>query len=317
MGKTVYSVSSSGPVFASILKDAGFELITTDGTLDMDHFRTCDVLVPGKAVITREMLEEAQNLKLISKFGVGMDRIDLDACTELGIWACNTPLVNYVSVAEHTVALLLAACKQLYPISIALHNDHPAWAEAHQNRAIELNGKTISLIGFGHIGRYVARLLSGFEMNIIAYDPYVPEDKVPPYVVLTRDLDEALMKGDFVSIHVSGEKSTRHLIGERELSLMKPTAIFLNTTRGFVVDEQALIRALKEEKIAGAALDVFEKEPVIGINELLLMDNVIATPHNAANTPEASLRSQRDAAANILDYYEGKEPRFAVNKPTI
>ena len=231
------------------------------------------------------------------------------------IWACNTPLGNYIDVAEHTAALILAAAKNLYPVSMKLHTETPDWKGAASFPSIELAGKNLSLIGFGHIGQRVARLFSNFDMNITAYDPFIPEDAVPDYVRLVRNLDDALKDADFVSVHAAGQKSTEHLVGEHEFSMMKPTAIFINTTRGFVIDEEALIKALKEKKIAGAALDVFTKEPVTEYNELLTMDNVIATPHIAAHTPEATRRSNLAAAENLIAFFAGKRPPYALNEP--
>ncbi|MBQ9048676.1 MAG: hypothetical protein IJ120_12340 [Solobacterium sp.] len=315
MNKLVYFYTPGGELVNRLLTEAGFEIVNGNGTVDHELLAKCDALVPGKGVFRRDLLEEAKNLKIISKFGVGMDRIDIDACTELGIWACNTPLVNYVAVSEHTAALLLAAAKRFLPVVSRVHREEPDWFGAHKFTSIELMGKTLALIGFGHIGQRVARLFSTFEMNIVAYDPFADDSAFPDYVTRVHTLDEAAACADFVSVHAAGEKSTEHLIDAHFLSLMKPTAILINTTRGFVVDEEALIKALQEKRIAGAALDVFNTEPVTGRNELMCMENVITTPHCAANTPEARLRSQRDAAANIIACFNGERPPFALNNP--
>ncbi len=317
MNKTVYFYSPAGPEVSAILHQHGYTITEGDGTaIDPRLLAECDIYVPGKSVVTREVLQAAPKLKLISKAGVGMDRVDLEACTEMGIWAANTPLVNYITVAEHAVTLILAAAKQIYPISLRLRAETPDWKAAFKAaKAIELCGKTVALIGFGHIGRRTARLLSGFDMHILAYDPYTDKTSVPDYVTLTETLEEALQSADIVSIHAAGSDSTRHLIGEKELAMMKPTAILVNTTRGFVIDEQALIKALNDHVIAGAALDVFEKEPADPDNPLFRMENVLATPHSAANTPESSLRSQQAVAENILTYAESGIPVYACNRP--
>ena len=315
MAKCVYLVRDEGERIKEILAQKGYEIIVGNGKLDDSALARCDAIVPGKAYITAEVLDKAPNARIVSKFGVGMDRTDIDACTARGIYAANTPTANFVSVAEHTVALMLAAAKKVAQISRCMHHDSPDWDGARLFQGIELSGKTLTLIGFGNIGGRVAKLLSGFEMRILAYDPYTPEDRVPEYVELTRDLDYALSQGDFVSIHVAGTASTKGLIGEHELAQMKKSAIIVNTTRGFVIDEPALIVALQNGVIAGAALDVFTQEPLGPGNPLMTMENVVATPHNAANTPEARLRAQIDCAENIIQCFEEGRPRRALNNP--
>ena len=313
MNELVYMISDKKNPAGDYLKEAGFNVVIKALPIDEELLSQAYALVPGFININEEILQKAKNLKIISKFGVGMDRIDIPACTRHHVAACNTPLSNYISVAEHTLALILGAAKKLYPISINLHKTDPDWAKSRYS-AIELYGKTISIIGFGNIGKRVARLLSGFDMNIIAYDPYGDENNVPEYVEFTRDLDYALKQADFVTIHASGD-SAHHLIGEKQLSLMKQEAILINTTRGHVIDEEALIKALKEKRIAGAAFDVFAKEPIDAGNELLEMENVLVTPHNAAHTPEASMRSQYEVAQNIIDFRDsGTIPKTALNR---
>ena len=317
MKKCVYLVVDEGERVREILASQGYELIVGNGTLDDDALARCDAIIPGKAYITDEVLQKAPKVQIISKFGVGVDRIDVDACSTRGVYVANTPTSNYVSVAEHTAALLLAAAKQLYPISKRLHEKGSGWVNAKLFQGMELSGKTLSIIGFGNIGRRVAKLMSCFEMEIIAYDPFTVESSVPDHVQLTRSLEYALSKGDFVSLHVAGSSDTRHLIGANELAAMKSNAILINTTRGFVVNEADLIDALQKGIIAGAALDVFSEEPTAEDNPLLYMDNVIATPHNAANTPEARMRAQIACAENIIECFEGKQPTWALNSPAL
>lgn len=306
-------VVDEGKQVRDILTEKGYHLIVGNGTLEEAHLKECDAIIPGKAYITEEVLAQAPNLKIVSKFGVGVEKIDIPACTSRGIYVTNTPTANFTSVAEHTVMLLLAAAKKMHPISMHLSGANVDWFSAKQYQGTELSGKILSLIGFGNIGRQVAKLLSCFGMHIIAYDPYIEENRVPDYVELTRDLEYALSMGDFVSLHVAGIDSTRHLMNEKTLVKMKPNAILINTTRGFVIDETALITALQKGVIAGAALDVFETEPALSDNPLLHMENVIATPHNAGNTPEARLRAQITCAENIIEFFDGSCPPYALN----
>lgn len=313
MQHCVYMVRNEGELIYKMMIEKGYEVIIGDGKLNLEFARRCDALVPGKALITEEVLENTPNLKIVSKFGVGIDRIDIPACTARNIYVSNTPMANFNSVAEHTIALILAAAKQIYPISLRLRNECPDWVGAHNCQALELAGKTLSLIGFGNIGRRVAHIISGFDMNIVAYDPYIDPTKVPDYVTLVPTLKEALKVGDFISIHVAGSDSRVHLINAAELKLMKPFAIIVNTTRGFVINETDLIDALNNGTIAGAALDVFTQEPVQDQNPLLLMENVVATPHNAANTPEARVRAQIACAKNIIACFETGKPLNSLN----
>lgn len=313
MQKCVYMVVDEGEKVRELLTAQGYALIVGNGTLDNEALGKCDAIIPGKAYITSEVLKKAPHVKIISKFGVGVEKIDIEACTARGVYVTNTPTSNFISVAEHTLMLLLSAAKKLWPISKELRTGTLSWIRAKKNQGIELNGKTISLIGFGNIGSRVARLLSCFEMKIIAYDPYTDVSRIPDYVELTRDLNYALSMGDFISIHVAGTSNTRHMIGAKELAVMKSNVILINTTRGFVVDEAALVDALNNKIIAGAALDVFEEEPLSENSPLLHMDNVVITPHNAGNTPEARLRAQITCAENIIECLNGQRPTWALN----
>ncbi|MBR0136904.1 MAG: hydroxyacid dehydrogenase [Erysipelotrichaceae bacterium] len=317
MNEIVYLVNGSRTLVRKLLEEAGFNVIAKPLPFDDELLSKAYALLPGNAPITAELLDKAPELKIIVKTGVGMDRVDIDACTERNIIAANTPLANYIAVAEHTVALILAAAKRLYPVSMKLHNDHPDWKAAREYASIELCGKTISIIGYGNIGKRVAKLLSGFDMRIIAYSPHLDIANLPEYVEGTLDMDYALSQADFVSIHASGDKA-RNLIDERELSLMKPSAILINTTRGHVINEKALINALKSNVIAGAALDVFTHEPIEDDNPLLIMDNVIATPHTAAHTPEAERKMETDIVETVINYRNtGIIPESARNKKAL
>lgn len=313
MSKLVYSVTNEGDLVEEMLREHGFEVFVGDGNLSYDILEKCDALIPGKAFVTQEVLANAPNLKIVSKFGVGVEKIDIDACTRKEIWVANTPKTNIVSVAEHTITLMLNAVKRIYPITLRLRGGQTDWKSAKSMLGMELYEKKLLLIGFGNIGRRVARMADAFEMQILVFDPYVKANSVPDYVTLVDSMEAGLKEADIVSIHVAGTAGTRHLIGAEQFEIMKSSAIVINTTRGFVVDEIALIHALKEKQIAGAALDVFEEEPIRGDNPLLTMENVVATSHSAGNTVEARIRGQIGVAENIIQCFEGRKPETALN----
>lgn len=316
MSKCVYIVRDHGSVIREELGKHGFQVIIGDGQIAAEPVSVCNVLLPGgKVTVDRSLLEQAPCLELVVKSGVGTDRIDIETCTEMGITVANTPLTNIQSVAEHTMMLMLACARKIYPISLYLRHTFPDFWCRERYEGIELSGKTLAVVGLGNIGRKVAGMAQAFGMRIIGYDPFADPAKLPEWISIETDLKTALAQADFVTLHVAGTPQTRGMIGKAELSCMKPSAILINVSRGSVVDEQALIRALENKAIAGAGLDVFASEPLQPGNPLMLMENVTATPHCAGNTADARLRTQWDCLSNILDFYDGKMPRFALNHP--
>lgn len=313
MAKLVYSVTSEGDLVEEMLREYGCEVVIGDGTLDYSILEKSDALIPCKAFVTEEVLRHAPNLKIISKFGVGVEKIDIDACTRNGVWVANTPKTNFVSVAEHTMTLMLNVVKRIYPITKHLRGERVDWKAAKGLLGSELYNKKLFLIGFGNIGKRVAKIADAFEMRILVYDPYVKAADTPDYVTLVDTMEAGLKEADIVSVHVAGTADTKHLIGEEQFAIMKPSAIIVNTTRGFVVDEAALIRALEDKRIAGAALDVFQEEPICDNNPLLAMENVVLTSHSAGNTKEARIRGQICCAENIIQCFEGRTPDAVLN----
>ncbi len=308
MNKIVYVVNDRPKKVIDILKENGFEVLVGNGEFwNEEYLSKCWALMPGRGYFTKEDLAKAPNLKLICKQGVGLDRIDVKACEERGVCVKNTPATNATSVAEHAVALMLACAKQLYPITLSIRGEVPDNSCAQKYPSCELSGKTLGIIGFGNIGRRVAKMAGGFDMKILAYEKFMSHldmSQIPADVELTDDLERVLAEADFISLHVSGVEENRNLIGKRELELMKKSAILINTTRGFVVDEDALYDALVEKRIWGAGLDVFVQEPLKPGNKLLKLENVMATVHSAANTEEARQRSYTICARTILDFAE-------------
>ncbi|MEM0006719.1 MAG: hydroxyacid dehydrogenase [Candidatus Bathyarchaeia archaeon] len=270
------------------------------------------LIITSQQHVTKKVIEAANKLKVIVKYGSkpGIDNVDLDAATRKGILVCYTPYANSDSVAEHTIALILALMKKLYITCSQLRQGK--WRDKSL-LGNELLGKTVGIIGLGSVGRKVAEKISGFKVKLLAYDPYVEEEAAKKIDVKLVDLDTLLKESDVVTIHATLTEETKHLIGERELRSMKKTAFIVNTARGAIIDEKALIKALKEGWIAGAALDVFEEEPPSPDNPLLKMENVIVTPHFASCTYEAYQREALLAAEEVLRVLKGENPKFIAN----
>lgn len=314
MDKYVYLARSHGDIMEKLLEENGFTSHTGNGTLDPEILAECEVLMPGgKVTVDAAVLDQAPHLRLVAKSGVGYDRIDVEECTRRGIYVANTPMTNFVSVAEHTIALMLAAAKKIYPISLYLRHEYPDFWCRERYEGTELYGKTLCVVGLGNIGRRVAKLAEAFEMKLVGYDPFANPATLPETIQVYQELDEALSVADFVTLHVAGGPATYHMMNEHAFDCMKSSAILINVARGTVVDQEALAEALRTGKIAGAGLDVFEEEPLQPHNPLMLMENVVATPHCAGNTDDARVRTQYGCLDNIMDLYAGKKPRFALN----
>ncbi len=276
----------------------------------------CDALVARTAPITRTILEAGKKLRIISRYGVGVDNIDVAAAEELGIWVANTPEANSATVAEHTIALLLACAIDLVDSCIAQRAGD--FNYRNQIMGTDLGGKTLGLVGLGRIGRHVAKIAgAGFGMHVLAYDPYIAEADVPAGVSLTKEWDRVFAEADFVSAHLPLSEKTARSIGAREFGLMKKNAWFVNCARGGVVAEDELVAALQAGEIAGAALDVFEKEPPDADNPLFAMKNVIVTPHSASFTSGSFARMGEHMAKNIQDVLNGGAPTWPVNRPKL
>ncbi|MEM2192183.1 MAG: hydroxyacid dehydrogenase [Candidatus Hadarchaeales archaeon] len=258
----------------------------------VEKIRNFDVLVVRSATkVTREVIEAGKNLKIIARAGVGLDNIDVDAAKERGITVINAPEAPTVAVAELTIGLMLSFARKIPRADAGMKEGK--W-EKGELMGSELRGKTLGIVGTGRIGKAVAQRARAFEMTLLLYDVMKDEDFAKAVGGKYVSLEELLKNSDFITIHVPLLPQTRHMIGEREFEMMKPTAVIINTSRGEVIVEDALVKALKNGRIAGACLDVFEKEPPEG-SELLTLPNVVLTPHIGASTKEA----QREAALII------------------
>jgi len=270
-----------------------------------------EVIITG-APVSSEMINRAKRLKMIQTTSVGYDRIDVDAAAANGVIICNVAEANANSVAELVFGLVLDVARKISAHDRLLRDG--GWARYHVERQVEIRGSTLGIIGLGAIGSRVAQIgKSAFNMRILACDPYIIPDRAEQFGGKLVDMETLLKESDVVTTHTPLNEETRHLIGERELSLMKPTAIFINTSRGPVVDEKALIKALKQEKISGAGLDVFETEPLEKDSPLRNLDNVVMTPH-IGSTPGALSYMVEVAINNVLRVVEGKEP-FRIKTP--
>lgn len=266
------------------------------------------------AQVPAALIEAGRRLRGIVKYGVGVDNIDLLAAKELGIPVANCPDYGSGTVADHAFALLISLARRL----VLQHNQlrqHGWYWPDERYCGIDLEGKTLGIIGLGRIGRKMARRAAGFEMRVIACDPYVDTKatKVDGCDVTLVSLDELLAASDFVSVHCTLTPETHQLIGERQLRAMKPSAYIIDVSRGAIIDESALMRGLQEGWIAGAGLDVFPSEPLANQHPLLSLSNVVLTPHLAWYTWEAAARQSQQAADSVLDILAGRRPRSVVN----
>ena len=253
------------------------------------------------------------NLIMIAKPGIGVDNIDLDAATERGILVCNTPDAPSESTAEHAVALLMAVAKRVMVGDMHLRGATDLGRE--EMRGTELLGSSLGIVGYGRIGRRVAEMCAlGIRMHVTVYDPFLPDDvALPAGVSRTEDVDTIFAENQFVTLHTPLLPETHHLVNERRLRLMKPGSYLINASRGGVVDETALVKALQDGHLAGAGLDVFDPEPPLADNPLLKMKNVVLTPHIASNTEAGMAAMQAGTVDNIVNVLRDERPTWIAN----
>ena len=263
------------------------------------------ILMTSKVRMTQRVIDAGGRLKVISKYGVGVDTIDVAYATKRGILVCYTPGVNSDAVAEHTFGLLLATLRKIPQSMAALKKG--GWRE-EKFLGEELTGATVGIIGFGNIGSRLAKKLTGFEIRLLVYDPYVPKERIEKAGGEKVDLSDLLRQSEIVSLNLALTSETFHLIGEKELRQMKSTSYIINAARGPLLDEKALYRALQEGWIAGAGLDVFEEEPAKMDHPLFSLDNVVVTPHLGGSTYKARKRLVIMAVENLLRVLKGDLP---------
>lgn len=270
------------------------------------HVIMCDV-----SPITRNVISNSRNLIGIVEYGVGYDNIDVNAATEKNIVVCNIPDFITSEVADHAVALILCMVRKLHRIGPSTRKGEWTWRKFRPIHS--LDGKIAGIVGFGHIGRQVAERMRAFNMRLIVYDPYIPRDMIERLGARPAPLQELLKESDIVSIHVPLTKETRHLIGKNELALMKSSALLVNTSRGSLIDQEALVDSLRSGRIAGAGLDVLTNEPPDPSDLILDLDNAIVTPHMGWYSEESSSKLQESAALEARRILTGQTPKHPVN----
>lgn len=295
------------------LESRGHQLIKGSGMETQDiinDIKGIDAMVVRLSKITREVFEAADNLKVIVRHGAGFDTVDLDAAKEFGVQVLYCPVANSTSVAELAMFYALHCSRNFKVVTRDFIDDY--YKAKLRTPKCEIANKTIGLIGVGNIGSRVAKMAMGFDMKVMAYDPYKPAKDFPQGVEVVRDINRIFKESDFVSLHCPTTKVTREFITKEQLGMMKPTAFFINTARGQIVKEEDIYQACKDKVIAGAALDVLQQEPVDPKNPILYLENVIVAPHIGAATKEATDRASLHSAIGIHEVFEGKQPSWPV-----
>jgi len=267
------------------------------------------LIIRGRTRVTAPVIDAASKLKVIGRAGVGVDNIDLEAARNRGIFVVNTPMSTTVAVAELAFGLMLSLAREIPRADSAMKQGKWPKKELEGN---ELNGKTLGIIGMGRIGTQVAKYASTFGMNIIAYNPQITEGEIRERGAEPVSIQDLFAWSDYITLHLPYTVQTRDLIGPLAFSQMKDGVRIVSTARGGIIDEAALLNALNGGKVAGIALDVFEKEPP-GLTELVSHPRVIGTPHIGAQTAEAQSRASEDIAAEILSALQNKPLRWKVN----
>jgi len=272
------------------------------------------LIVRSGTQVTEEIIAAADKLKVIGRAGVGLDNVDLKAATSKGIVAMNTPAGNTTSTAEHTMSMILALARNV-PQSCASMKAGK-W-DRNKFKGVELHGKTLGVVGFGRIGSTVAKFCKSFGMNVIAYDPYLSLEVAEKKGVSLVDLKSLIKEADFITIHLPKNAETKNLISDKEFKMMKKNARIINCARGGIINEVALVKALKKKQIAGCALDVYEVEPLNSDSPLLMFDHCITTPHLGASTEEAQVNVAIEIAVSVRDALLGKGITNAANFPSV
>lgn len=299
------------------LSGVNAELVHVDCMTENDIIEAAadaDAILSIFSRMTRRVLESLPKLKVVVRYGIGYDNIDVAAATDNGVLVVNIPDFCLEEVSDHAMALILACARQLVRANSGTRQGRWRESQLALSTAAPLYEQTLGLVGCGNIGRLTAKKAQCFGLKTVGYDPYADKSLLSEFGITLMSLPELLKESDYVSLHTPLNEGTRHLIGRDELKQMRPTAYLINTARGSVIDEPALIQTLQEKWIAGAGLDVFEKEPIDSGNPLLEMDNVIITPHCASSSSSAIKRLRTNVAREAARVLSGSWPRNVVNK---
>ena len=302
---------------AEVIQKAGIELVDIDAASEDEIIakaKDAAVVFTVRAAFTRRVFENLPELQAVVRCGIGYDNIDVDAATDNNVLVVNIPDFCFEEVSNHAIVLLMACAKKLVRMDHLLKTDGWGASRRIMEPMSSIWGQTLGIVGCGNIGRMTARKAQCFGLKVIGSDPYVDRNLTKESGITLKSLPEVMGESDYVSLHPCLNQETFHLIGEKELQMMKSSAYLINTARGSVVDEPALIRALQHKKIAGAALDVFEKDPIDPDNPLLKIDNAIVTPHSASYCDASFKRLRISVGQEAVRIALGRWPKNVVNK---
>lgn len=302
----------------NILKEGGFEVDFRPDISAEDLVREIGsydgLVIRSRTTVTSEVLKAGKNLKVVGRAGVGLDNVDVPTATNQGVIVMNTPGGNTLSTAEHSWAMIMSVARPIPQADRSMHEGR--WDKKKYN-GVELYNKTLGICGLGRIGTEVAKRALAFGMNVMAYDPFMSAENAKRLGITMASVDEICQKADFITVHAPLNDQTRGMIGAKQFSMMKPTARVVNCARGGIIDEAALLDALQNKKIAGAALDVFEEEPLPKDHPFRSLENMVMTPHLGAATTEAQEGVAKEVAEAIVDALSGRIIRNAVNAPSV
>jgi len=298
-------------------RELGIDLVTGHGPEASALIEACkdaDAIVTVYGDFNRDVIEQLEKCKIIVRTGIGVNNIDIEAATEKGIYVVNVPDYCWDEVSDHAISMAFALLRQLHVYDQKMKSG--TWdVHAKQNRILRFNTLTFGLIGFGNIPRVVAQKLKPFGFTINVYDPFVKEEDAKQFGVNLVDLETLLKTSDVVSVHAPLIKATHHMLNKETLALMKENAIVINTARGPLINTEDLVDALKSGKIAGAGLDVLEKEPPTAEDEILKLDNVILSPHAAFYSEQSEAQLRESSFLEVVRVLKGEKPKHPVNKP--
>lgn len=310
------NVFSSLDIEKSMLDREGADLVEAISDKEDDIIRVAsdaDALLVGYAAITKKIIESLIKCKVISRYGIGVDNIDVEAATYRGIRVTNVPDYCIEEVSNHALGLILALARKIIPLNSTVKNG--VWLYSKYKPIYRLRGKIVGLIGFGKIARNLGEKLKALGFHIITYDPYMALDEIKKHGIEAVSLAELLKQSDFISLHVPLTHETRHMISKNELKIMKNTSYIINTSRGSIIDEEALYTALKEKWISGAALDVLSNEKEVNIDyPLIKLDNIILTPHVAFYSEESIKELKTKAVGEVIRALTDKTLHYCVNE---
>ncbi|MDH5674205.1 MAG: phosphoglycerate dehydrogenase [Myxococcales bacterium] len=320
-------MTTSKVLVSDKLSDAGLNVLKAREDIDFDYRPGLSedelaevigeydgLIIRSGSKVTARVLEHAEQLRAIGRAGIGVDNVDVPAASRRGVVVMNTPTGNAVTTAEHAISLLLSLARKIPQATASMRQGK--W-EKSAFEGIEISGKTLGVIGLGNIGRIAASRAQGLKMKVIAFDPVISSERAASLGVELTNLDDLFARADFITIHAPLTPETKGLIGTEALEKCKRGVLIVNAARGGIVDEQALADAIASGKVAGAALDVFTKEPVAADNPLLGLDAVVLTPHLGASTAEAQDRVAREIAEQVADYLRDGTITNAVNVPSL